>query len=166
MLKTKIVTSLNKQLNRELQSAYKYTGMAVYCDNNKLPGCAQWLKLQSSEERVHGMKIYHYLTELGEQVEISAIDTPKQKFKNIKEVFEAALQAEEDITANLVDLTNLALSEKDQLTYNFMQWFLQEQVEELATTRSVIDDIDKLGTSGVGLFMLDEKLAGRAVPQS
>ncbi len=163
MLKAKIITSLNKQLNRELQSAYKYLGMAVYCDNNKLPGCATWLKLQSSEEHNHGMKIYHYLTELGEQVEISAIDTPKQNFKNIKEVFEAAMQAEQDITKNLVDLSNLSLSEKDQLTYNFLQWFLQEQVEELASTRAVIDDIDKLGTSGVGLFMLDEKLMARTV---
>ena len=161
MLNKKITTELNLQLNRELLSSYDYLGMAAYCDNQDLPGAANWLKQQSAEEREHAEKIYQYLGDMDANVKITALPAPKQDFKDIKEVFEAVLAAELKITESLRNLANVAQEEQDQVTFGFLQWFLTEQIEEVASARGVLEDIEKLGASGVGLYMLDEKLGSR-----
>lgn len=161
MLSHGIINALNQQLNREYQSAFKYTGMAIYCLNQGLTGCASWLQHQATEERAHGNKIITYLNDLEAIVELGPLEKPKQDYQDIKEVFEAALLAEESITQHLSELTKLAREEQDQLTINFLQWFLQEQVEEIASANQILEDIKLLGTEGMGLYMLDEKLGKR-----
>ena len=163
MLDKKIITKLNFQLNHQLSSSYEYLGMATYCDNHDLPGAANWLKQQSAEEREHAEKIYQYLSDLDAKIEITALAAPKQDYKDIKEVFEAVLAAELKITESIQSLTNSTQDAQDQVTFSFLQWFLTEQIEEVASARGVLEDIEKLGVSGVGLYMLDEKLGSRTV---
>lgn len=161
MLSKKIIKELNAQINRELQSAYNYLGMAAYCENNGLPGCAQWLVVQAREERAHADKIFDYLADLNADISLDSLSKPKQSYQDVGEIFKSVLKAEEDITKAILDLANLAEKEGDQLTHNFLEWFLEEQREEIASATAILDKIKLTGTSGVGLYMLDTELGSR-----
>lgn len=161
MLKKSIIEELNLQINRELTSSYIYLAMSAYCKANNMDGFAGWLKVQSEEENEHAMKIYDYLNDLGIAVELESIKKPKSNYKNYIELFTAVVDQEIAITKNIEDLANLALKEKDNLTYNFLGWFLEEQVEEIALVTSILDKLKLIGENNNGLYMLDQELGKR-----
>lgn len=161
MLTEKIVNALNTQINYEFNAAYVYFGMATYCDSKSMDGFASWFKIQAEEEVSHGMKIYQYLMDLGQPVDLQAVEAPKTDFSSFEELFETAVENEKSLARVLNELANLALEERDQMTYHFLKWFLDEQVEEIALTSGVLDKIRLVGDSGNGLFILNEELGKR-----
>ena len=80
-------------------------------------------------------------------------------------VFETSLSHEQEMTARLNDLSNLALSEKDHATYNLLQWFVNEQVEEEASVSAIIAKLRMVGDDGYGKLMIDNELSSRAAPE-
>lgn len=165
MLSDKIVAALNEQINYEFYSSYVYFGMAAYCDSKSLDGFASWFKIQAQEEVTHGMKIYQYLMDLGAKVELKKIAAPSTEFNSFEELFQKAVENEKNLAKVLNGIANLALEEKDQMTYQFLKWFLDEQVEEIALTTSVLDKIKLVGDNGNGIFILNEEL-GRRKPEA
>ncbi|CAB3287463.1 putative bacterial non-heme ferritin-like protein [Methanocaldococcus lauensis] len=161
MIKENILNALNKQINKEFYSAYLYLSMSAYAESLGLKGFAQWFKVQSQEELDHAMKIYSYVIERGGRVKLYAIEKPKNDWMSIIEVFEDGYKHEQLMTESINNLMDLAVSEKDYATVNFLQWFVNEQVEEEASFSEILDKLKLIGDDKRGLFMLDKDLGQR-----
>ena len=136
--------------------------MAVYCDSRNLEGCANWMRLQSKEELGHAMKLYDYLMDMGAEATLFEIPKAQVKFGSLKEVFEKTAEHERAITESFNKLATMALEEKDQVTYSFLEWFLKEQIEEMATANSILEKAKLVGDNAMGLFALNAELGRRA----
>ena len=161
MISTRIQEALSEQLNREFYSAYLYLAMSAYCSNSDFNGAANWLELQYEEEIVHATRIYRYLVEQGVHVQLAQIDAPPSEFGSLLDVFKASLAHEQAMSARLNELSDLALAAKDHATYNLLQWFVNEQVEEEATLNGIIAKIRLVKDDGYGLLMIDNELGAR-----
>ncbi len=154
-------SALSEQLNHEFYSAYLYLAMSAYCSHNNFNGAAQWHQLQFEEEHQHATKIYDYLMDQGVHVQLLPIPAPPSEFGSILEVFEASLAHEQEMTGRLNELSDQALKEKDHATYNLLQWFVNEQVEEEASVSGIIAKLKLVKDDGYGLLMIDNELGSR-----
>ncbi len=166
MISQAMEKALFTQLNHEFYSAYLYLAMSAYCSHLEFNGAADWLKLQYEEEHMHATKIYNYLVEQGVQVELQALPKPPSDFGSLLEVFTSSLQHEQAMTARLNNLSDQALKEKDHATYNLLQWFVNEQVEEEATVGGIISKLKLVKEDGYGLLMIDNELGDRPAPET
>ena len=135
--------------------------MSAYFESINLKGFAHWMRIQTQEEIVHVMKFFDFLVERGGKVTLSSIESPPTEWASPLAVFEHAYQHEQKVTGLINDLVNLAISEKDHATNNFLQWFISEQIEEEASADEVVQKIKLMGDASGGLFMLDRELAQR-----
>ena len=154
--------ALSEQLNREFGSAYLYLAMSAYCSHADFNGAAHWFKLQHEEEQFHAAKVFDYLIEQGAHVALTEIPEPASDFGSLLGVFEASLTHEHEMTTRLNDLSDQALREKDHATYNLLQWFVNEQVEEEASVSAIIAKLRMVKDDGYGLLMIDNELGQRA----
>ncbi len=161
MLSKKVEKALNEQINAEFFSAYLYLSMSAYLNDISLIGFANWMRAQYEEEKFHAMKMYDYVLERGGKVKLKAIETPKHKWKDIIDVFEDVLNHEQHVTKLINDLVSLSIDEKDHATVHFLQWFVDEQVEEESTVSDMLAQLKLVGGNGSGLFMLDREAAQR-----
>jgi len=161
MLSEKILEALNEQINAEFYSAYLYLAMSAYFEAKNLKGFANWMRVQAQEETTHAMRIYDYVVERGGRVKLMAIEQPPAEWSSPLEAFEAAYNHEVKITGMINKLVNLAMEEKDHATYNMLQWFVAEQVEEEASTDEIVQKLKMLGEDGRGILMIDRELAQR-----
>ena len=161
MIGKKMEDALNDQINAELYSAYLYLAMAAYFDSENLPGFASWMRVQTQEETVHAMKIFDFVSERGGRVALKAIDEPGKEWKSALAAFKAAYEHEQYITGRINDLMNLAIKEKDHATNAFLQWFVNEQVEEETSVDSVVQQLKMAEKAPGALFMMDRELGQR-----
>jgi ferritin len=161
-LSQKMNDALNNQINVELASAYTYLSMSTYCDDADLKGAAGWLRLQWEEELAHGMKAIEYIGGRGGRVALKAIGQPPTQFESVLAVFEQVLAHEREVTAAIHELYDLAVEERDYASQTFLQWYVNEQVEEENSAAEIISMLRVAGDTGPGLFMVDRKLAERA----
>lgn len=164
MISKKIQNSLSIQLNHEFYSAYLYLAMSAYCKFKDFNGAANWLKMQYEEEHMHATKIYDYLLDQGTHVNLKEIPKPPKNFGTLLDVFEKSLEHERMMTSRLNDLSDLALKEKDHATYNLLQWFVNEQVEEESSVGEIISKLRLVKNDGYGLLMIDNELQQRTLP--
>ena len=160
-LSEKLLEAFNKQIVNELYSAYLYLSMAAYLDAKGLPGFARWMKAQAKEELEHAMKFYEYINDRGGRVRLDAIPKPPEEWSGIKDVFEKALQHEKSVTASIYRLAEIAEEEKDRAAQVFLQWFIDEQVEEEKTFTEILSKLELAGEASHTLLMLDVKLGER-----
>jgi ferritin len=161
MLSEKMEAALNRQLNKELYSAYLYLSMSAYSTYIGLKGFANWFKVQYQEEMAHAMKIYDYINSRGGQVNLIAIEQPIAVFKAPLDMFEKTLAHEQFVTKSINELVDLAIAEKDHATNIFLQWYVTEQIEEEGNDIDIIAKLKLIGDDGNGLLMLDKELAMR-----
>lgn len=166
MISQAMEKALFDQLNHEFYSAYLYLAMSAYCSHLEFNGAADWLKLQYEEEHIHATKIYNYLVEQGVHVVLKEVEQPPSEYGSVLDVFTASLTHEQSMTARLNDLSDQALKEKDHATYNLLQWFVNEQVEEEATVGAIISKLKLVKDDGYGLLMIDNELGGRSAPEA
>lgn len=159
----KVETALNNQINAEFYSAYLYLSMSSWFDSIGLRGFANWERIQAMEERDHAMKIFDYVLTRGGRALMTQINTPQSSWKDVLDVFETQYAHERIVTSLINDLVNLSTSQKDHATVNFLQWFVNEQVEEEDNARTILDQVKLISQEkGVGLlFMLDKEMAAR-----
>ncbi|AIT10230.1 ferritin [Candidatus Francisella endociliophora] len=160
MLSKKLQSALNEQLNYELESANIYLAMAGYTETLGLGGFTNWFMAQYEEELFHAKKIMKFINDKNGRIEVKAIAAPKNDFSSLLEAFEETLKHEEDVTTKLYDLMDIALEEKEHATKSFLQWFIDEQVEEEATVGDMINKIKLVKDSG--LYLLDQEAAKRS----
>lgn len=157
----KIQDTFNKHLNAELYSAYLYLSMSAYLESENLKGMAHWMRIQAQEEMTHVMRFYDFIHDRDGRVGLKSIDTPKGEWKSPLDLFEDALAHERMVSGLINDLVNLALAENDHMANTFLQWFVNEQVEEEATVKEIVDKFKLVGDNGVARFMLDGELSQR-----
>ncbi|MEW5822592.1 MAG: ferritin [Cyanobacteriota bacterium] len=164
MLSQQLEEALNKQLNKELHSAYIYQSMAAYFESTDFEGMALWMDHQTQEEMIHARKFYDYINERGGRVRLTGIEAPKVDWDSPLSVYQDALEHERYITKSIYELVDLAQGERDHMTNAFLQWFITEQAEEEATASAVISKLERVKNSPDGTFMMDRELAKRPAP--
>ena len=162
MLTPKMQKALNTHLNEELYSSYLYLSMAAYFEAKNLKGFANWMRIQSAEEQMHGMKFFDFILQKGGKVTLAEIGAPKIEWKSIPEVFADTLKHEQKISNLINKLVEVAMAEKDYATNTFLQWFVTEQVEEESNVEEIVQKIDMIGDNKSGLYMLDNELGSRS----
>jgi len=155
----KLEDAINVQLNFEIESAHIYLAMEGYVATLGLPGFENWLQIQYAEELAHAKKFMKYVNERNGRVLIKGFVDPRTEYTSLLEVFEVALGHEFEVTARINNIMKIAHEEADYATISFLQWFIDEQVEEEDNFSTLIDQI-KLVKDG-GLYMLDKELATR-----
>lgn len=149
----------NDQLREELASAYLYLSMSAYFERKDLPGFAHWMRIQFQEEMAHHTRFFDYVISRGGTIKLQAIPAPDSEWANPLEIFKATLAHEEHISSCINHLMARALQEKDFASTQFLQWFVNEQVEEEANVNKIIGQLKLVGDSG--LYLLDKELAAR-----
>jgi ferritin len=128
-------------------------------ENEGFEGTAEFLYQQSDEERMHMMKLFHYINEVGGFAMAPAVAAPELKFDSFKHVFERVLEQEKKVTAAIHNLMDIATKEADHTTANFLQWYVAEQREEEAQFNTILGKLKILGNDGSGLYLMDRDLA-------
>lgn len=161
MLSQKMQAAMNKQINAELHSAYIYLSMSAYFEDQNLPGFAHWMRMQWGEEIVHSQKFFDFIHERRGRVLLAAIDAVPTEWDSPLAAFENAFEHECLVSRMIDELVNLALEEKDHAANSFLQWFVDEQVEEEASADAIVQQLKLIGNSGDGIYMLDREMGAR-----
>jgi len=161
MIGKKLEQALNEQVNAEMYSAYLYLSMESFFKLLNLNGFATWMRVQTQEEMMHAMKIYDFIIERGGRVLLKPIEGPQTKWDTPLAVFEAVSKHERKVTSLINNLVDLAIGEKDHATNSFLQWFVNEQVEEEASADEVVQQLKMMESAPGGMFMLDRELGQR-----
>ncbi len=164
MVSEKLLKELNEQMNFEFLSGYYYMAMAGYASSEDFDGFAHFFLIQGQEEYMHGMKFYNFINEVGGRVKFDEISKPENDFDSIKDAFEEALNHEKEVTKRINDIMDTAKKENNHAVIGFLDWFVQEQIEEEATMESILTKLNRMDGSYQGLYMLDSKMALRTLP--
>tara|TARA_B100001113_G_C21054492_1_gene598327 strand:- start:478 stop:975 length:498 start_codon:yes stop_codon:yes gene_type:complete len=160
-LKKTVQTALNEQLNREHAASYLYLAMSGFFEERTYTGFAKWMRDQAQEEYEHMMKIYRYIFDRGGAVEFKSLDAPTFKDRQLLDVIKYGLDHEKKVSKYVYELVDLCQAEKDHATTNFLQWFVEEQVEEEASFSEIEQQITKIGSNQAMLYLLDKELGQR-----
>lgn len=161
MLDTRMQDAVNEQINWELYSGYLYLSMSAQFAALGMPGGQNWMTVQYQEELAHAQKMFDYVIARGGRVTLTAIAGPQTEWPDGLSMFRQALEHEGIVTGRIHDLASLALEIKDHATYNFLQWFIAEQVEEEETAGDMVQKFTMAGEHPAGLYQLDKELATR-----
>ncbi len=157
-LSPKIQEALNKQIGNEGYASSFYLALAYWCDDKALEGCKKFFLRQSDEERMHMLKIYEYMSESGVHPVTSAIPQPPVVYSSIQEAFKKVFEQERFVTQSIHNLLTLAQEENDYNTQQFLQWYVDEQREEEAVIRTILDRIKIIGEGGQSLYYIDKEV--------
>ena len=130
MISKAMNSKLNEQIMVEYSAAHKYLAMACSFERMGFKFLSKRFMEQSEEEREHALKILNYVVQVGGTVALTAVPKPENEYKSVEEIVRAALENEQEVTRMINDLAALAESENDYATRSFLNWFIDEQVEE------------------------------------
>ena len=162
MLNKKVEKALINQIQLEEQSSRIYMAMASWCEVSGFPGAASFLYAHSDEERMHMSKLIKYVNDKGGHATLQALEVPGATYKSLLDVFEQILKHEEFVTESINKLYEIAFKERDYTTSQFLQWYIEEQIEEESTFKGILDKFRLAGNQTGGLFHLDKELDGLA----
>jgi len=157
----KLLDEMNVQINKEIYSGYLYLSMAAHFEGENLSGFANWMTIQAKEELEHAMKFFEFLHEAGGKVVLDTIEKPDSDFGNPQKVFKQVLEHEQYVTNRIHLLYKLAIETNEYPTQIFLQWFVNEQVEEEKNATEILENLKLAGESGNALLMMDRALAHR-----
>ena len=158
MLSKKLEGMLNDQLNFEFFSSNIYLKMSSWCEVHGYPGSAAFLKAQADEELEHMYKFFSYVNESDGMAVVGSLDAPPTEFESLHSIYKKALEHEKIVTKRINDLVAVAWEEKDFTTFNFLQWFVEEQHEEEQSFKDILDKFQLAGTDGKSLFFIDREM--------
>ena len=150
---------LNKQIGLEGQSSTYYLSMASWCEKTGYANSADFLYRHAEEERMHMIKLFHYVNDAGGHAKQEDITDIRHDFSNLREIFELILQHEISVTKSINELVDHCFSIKDFTTFHFLQWYVTEQREEETLARRALELFDIIGEDGVGLWTIDAEIA-------
>ena len=156
-----VVDAINRQINSELSASYSYLAMSAWCERQKFTGAARWLRLQSQEEYLHAMKLLDFMLARDEKVQLKPLAEPRQSFKSLADVFERALEQEQEVSKQIDSLYEIAFKEKAFAAVAELQWFLTEQVEEEKQGREIVAKFRLIGSDPSSILDMDRELGSR-----
>jgi ferritin len=161
MISQKMVDALNRQVSAELYSSNLYLAMAAYFESANLRGFSHWMKIQAQEELTHAAKFFGFIIDRSGRAKISALEAPPFSWASPLAAVEAAYQHEMKVTGMINELVSLAGAQKDNATFNMLQWFVGEQVEEEKQVDEIVQRLKIVSDKSVGLIVVDGELAQR-----
>ncbi len=162
MISKNIEKALQQQIAVEGYSSAVYLSMASWMDAEGFEGSAAFFYKQSDEERMHMLKILHFINDNDGHAIVPAIEAPPKSFKDFHTCFKNVLDQEQKVTASIHELVNTALKERDHAAHNFLQWYVSEQMEEEKQVKSILNKLKIIGKDGSGLYLLDRELGEMA----
>lgn len=157
----KTYEAMNDHITLEFYSAFLYLAMSAYFEDKNLPGFARWSLGQYHEELEHGMKFFHFLNSVNHRVKLDATPKPTVDFPSPPAAFEAALKHERHVTSRIHSLVAQATKENNHPAFEFLQWFVKEQVEEEKTVHDIVQRLKHAKDSKAGLLLIDQELGRR-----
>jgi ferritin len=159
MVSKPIQEALNKQVQMEAESSQAYLAMASWAEIQPgLEGVSNFFFQQSDEERQHMLKLLRFINERGGFGVVPELTQPMLTFPSLKKLFEEFLKHELKVSDSINDLVHLSLTEKDYATHNFLQWYVNEQIEEERTARTLNDKLELIGDDKSGLYLFDRDI--------
>ncbi len=158
MLKQQMTDALNQQINLEFFSSNLYLQMSSWCETNGYSGSAAFLKEHAAEELEHMHRLFKYVNEAGGMSILGAIEAPATEYKDIIDIFTQTYEHELLISSEINNLVALAFELKDFTSFNFLQWYITEQLEEEALFQGILDKIKLLGNDSKNMFFFDKEI--------
>lgn len=165
MLSEIIQSALNEQIKVEAESSQIYLAMASWAEVKGFEGIAAFMYAQSDEERAHMLKLVKYVNQRGGHAVVSALEEPRLDYTSFRTLFKQLYEHEVKVSECINILVDIALSEKDYATHNFLQWYVSEQIEEEATARTILDKINLIGDDKGGLYLFDNDMKNFSASQ-
>ena len=156
---SEITKAINDQISYEASSSHTYIAIGSWCERNGYDGSAAFFFEQANEENTHMLKFIHYLNNSGAEAIIPATEKPQGKFDSLESTFQAGLKSEQTVTKLINNLVEIAEKEKDRATYSFLQWFVNEQVEEETLFQTILQKFEILGRDKLAVYQIDQSLA-------
>lgn len=159
MLSKSMQDALNNQVQMEAQSSQAYLAMASWAEIQPgLQGVTRFFYKHSDEERTHMLKLMNYINERGGFAIVPALAQPILTFVSLKKAFEELLKHEIAVSDSINDIVDQSLREKDYATHNFLQWYVNEQIEEERLARTMNDKLEMIGDDKSGLYLFDRDI--------
>ncbi len=156
MISKQMNAALNEQVGNELAASHQYIAISCYFDEEGLPALAAHFTKQAAEERDHAMRFVRYILDAGGAVKIPAVPAPKPTFKSSAEAVKLALDSELKVTRQINGIVDLAIKDKDHLSKNALEWFVNEQREEVSSMDTLLRMVKRAGEPG--LFFVENFL--------
>ncbi len=166
MLSDNISKFLNKQIEMEAQASHTYLAMASWAEVQGYSGMSAFLYHHSDEERMHMLKLFHFVNERGGHAIVPALAKVTDTFDTVQQIFETLLEHEVKVSQEINNLVDQSLKEKDFATHNFLQWYVAEQIEEERLARTILDKLKMIGNDKGGLYLFDRDLEQLATQPS
>lgn len=158
-ISTQMKKALNDQVTLEASASNSYLAMASWCEVTGYQGAADYFYTQSDEERTHMLKIVHYLNDMGAIATIPAIKAPGSSYKSLEGLIKTALKNEQTVTKAIHKMVEITQKEKDHSTYAFLEWFVNEQVQEETKFETILQKFDLIGRDKLAIHEIDKILA-------
>ena len=160
-MNSRIASLLNEQINKEFDSAYLYLDMANYYSEMHLDGYANYYTIQAQEERDHALLFMKYMQNNGLKVTFEAIAKPDRVFDSVLSPLEIAAEHERYVTSLINTIYKEAHTDGDYRTMKFLDWFVDEQMEEEESADKMIAQYKLFGQDPRGLYLLNQEYASR-----
>ena len=161
MLTKKLQDALNEQINKEFFAEYLYLSMSAYLESIEMEGFANYFNVQAQEEHFHAMKMFNFVHDKGGRVILKSLKEPKSEYTSVVNVIEESLKHERYVTKSINELMDVAIKENDHSVKSFLEWYVDEQVEEEATISKLLAKLKLIKGEGFGLLTLDSQLGAR-----
>ena len=158
--------ALNDQTALEANASNTYLAMASWCEITGYEGSAAFFYVQAEEERQHMLKFVHYLNDMGVSATIPGTKSPTSNFKSLELIIKTALNNERIVTKAIHKIVEITQKEKDHSTYAFLEWFVNEQVEEEKKFETILQKFDLIGRDKLAINEIDKILNGMSATPS
>jgi ferritin len=153
----KIIAVINEQIGNEFGAMLQYYAIAAHFGAEALPELSAHFYKQAEEEKEHALRFIQFVLDLGSRVSIPAVPAPRSQFNAAEDAVKLSLEQEERVTARINTLVAMAKAESDYTTDNFLQWFVKEQLEEVASMEQLLRVVQRAGEDN--LLRVEEYIA-------
>lgn len=158
-ISSKTAKAINDQIAYEASATQAYVAIGSWCERTGYDGSAMFFFEQATEENTHMLKFVHYLNNAGAEAIIPATEKPQGNFDSIESTFRAGLKSEQKVTKLINNLVEIVEREKDRATYSFLQWFVNEQIEEETLFETILQKFEIIGRDKLAIYQIDQSLA-------
>lgn len=158
-ISSKTAKAINDQIAYEASATQAYVAIGSWCERTGYDGSAMFFFEQATEENTHMLKFVHYLNNAGAEAIIPATEKPQGNFDSIESTFRAGLKSEQKVTKLINNLVEFVEREKDRATYSFLQWFVNEQIEEETLFETILQKFEIIGRDKLAIYQIDQSLA-------
>ena len=145
----KLIAAVNRQVGNEFGASLQYVSIAAYFDGQALNELAKFFFRQADEERDHAMRFVHFVIDSEGQLEIPQIASPQADFESAREAVQLALDWEKEVTRQIYGLVDIAKDDSNYIAIRFLDWFVNEQFEEVSTMGHLLQVIERAGEQGL-----------------